>query len=1124
MEKKITIASKFLLLLIFIVGLMANNSLAAKSDVAYADKKQLTLHAKDITLQEAIQQIQDQSEFDFFYKNVDLEKTEKKVSFNFKGKTIDQVLPKLLKGTDLTYKVMEKDIVIFPVSSDPMKSNNSSASEAFQQQVEISGTVTDAETGDPLPGVNIVVQGTTTGATTDMDGNYSIEAPADATLVYSFVGYQQQSLRVRGRQEIDVALRQSVTELEEVVAIGYGTAKKSDLTGSVSSIRSEDLEEAASMTSIDQGLGGKIAGVKVTQTSGRPGSAVSIRIRGSGSLQGGNEPLYVIDGVPMYSEGFGPGNKLSALSTLNPQDIESMEILKDASATAIYGTRASNGVVLITTKGGEAGRDEVTVNASYGTSRITRKIDVMEALEYAELTNKAYTNDGMDPYYDEARMAEIRELDPGTDWQDELYRIAPTQNYNVRFSGGDEKTTYSVSGNFLNEEGIAINTGFKRYSGRANLTRNISEKFTVSTHMNVTKIFSTLMNEGGVHNSPAAGALVMSPIMPVYTDKEKGEYTMKNVPGRNIHNPVATLQEETREYETTRLFGDLNAEYKIIPELTAKVKLGYDLSSGRRDLFTPSNIYAGINGASGSINSNKTNNWLNENTLTYDKEINENHSLTALGGFTMQKNVWEYVSASSEQFPTDNLRENALNMATVYTSPNSNRTEWTLMSYLGRIKYNMMDKYLVTLNARIDGSSRFGEKNKWGYFPSGAFAWRLSQEDFINNLDVFDNLKLRMSYGITGNQEIGLYNSLSTMGTQNYTFGDRLVTGIVPNKMPNPDLKWEKSKQLDIGLDMGFYNNRLRITADYFDKTTTDLIYNVGIPYTSGFSNTLQNIGELSNKGVDLQIEGDIFTGEFRWTANFNISSYKNKVENLAGEKWRWVGTNMMHSGPTHRLEVGESVAYFYGYKWDGVYQNENELHESSPTNYVGGWKYRDLNGDGVIDPDDRTRIGNPHPDFYGGFTNRFSYKGVSLSVNTQFRYGNDILNFNNLNLTMPTGGVNVYEAFNNYWDGEGSTNKYCKPSTRRSQMFSSRMLEDGSFFKIKNIRLAYSFPNLTANNQFISGLNVYLNLSNYITFTDYRGYDPDVSYQGITNLAVGEDFSQFPRTKQITAGIELQF
>lgn len=1006
---------------------------------------------------------------------------------------------------------------------------NDAGADINQGKSKRTGIVTD-HNNEPIIGANVIIKGTSTGSITDMEGRFSIEASENDILQISYIGFITREIKIGKRTSLKVQLQEDTQNIDEVVVIGYGSVKKSDLTGSVSSVKTDELQQTP-MTSIDQGLVGRASGVQVTQTSGMPGAVASIRVRGSSSLQGGNEPLYVIDGFPVYSgSGFGnTGGKtqMSGLSTVNPADIESIEILKDAAATAIYGARAANGVVLITTKSGKKGRDIISFETSFGWSNVTKKIDLMKAQDYAKLVNEAYTNDGLTPYYSDSDLADIAKLGDGTDWQDEIYRTGFSQTYQLSFSGGDEKTQYAISGNYNNQKGIILGSDFKRYSIRLNLDRKILENFTVGTHATGSHtINNAVATDTGGEDGAVAGALRMNPILPVYEDAEKRTYTQINIPGILVPNPVGTVNEQKFNNATSRLLGDIYAQWEIIPDLKLKVVAGADIMYHKTNRYTPVTIYQARGLASAYVGVNKTINWLNENTLTWNKTFNEKHDLNVLGGFTMQQNNTEYVQASSAGFVNDVMLYNDLGSGSVYNKPESNATRWNLMSYLARVNYSFMHRYLFSVNARVDGSSRFGSNNKYGFFPSASAAWRISEESFMEPYkDVLSNLKLRTSYGFTGNTEIGVYQSLATLGAYKYVIGDSQVTGFSPNRIPNPDLKWERTGQFDLGIDLGLWNNRLRITADYYRKKTTDLLYDVSIPFTSGYQTMLKNIGSVENKGWELSIESDNFTGrDFSWTTAFNISFNRNKVLELGGEAYKEMseGDGHLKTGAIRRLIVGKPIGVFYGYRFDGIFQNEEECKQqtssASPIG-VGLRRYKDLNGDGKVDAaHDKEVLGDANPKFYGGMTNTFAYKGFELNVFLQYSVGNKIFNYNAMELSTPTGGSNVYADLANRWTPNNPSNEYPKASTNRNILVSDYFVEDGSYLKLKTLSLSYNFNNLKMKH--IQGLRIYLTGQNLLTWTKYRGYDPEVSFKGASTLEAGEDFGGYPQARTFLVGL----
>ena len=648
----------------------------ASATVSYSQVNEISLHLEDATLEQALEAIKQQSEYSFWYRNDEIN-LGRKVSVNINNQNIANVLDRLLATQGLAYTINEKHIVIYKTNekaSHPMITNNK----------KITGKVTD-EKNEPIIGANVVVKGSTTGTITDMDGNFTLEVPDQATLLVSYIGYTPKEVAVKNQNNLSIMMIEDSKTIDEVVVIGYGSVKKSNLTGAVSSVKTTEIQQTP-MTSIDQGLVGRASGVQVTQTSGMPGAVASIRVRGSSSLQGGNEPLYVIDGFPVYSgTGFGStgGNtQISGLSTVNPSDIESIEILKDASATAIYGARAANGVVLITTKSGKKGRDIITFESSFGVQNVAKTIDVMNAQEYAALVNEAYTNDGLDAPYNTTQLGEIAKLGNGTNWQDEIFRPAMIQSYQLTFSGGDNKTTYAISGGYFDQKGVIINSDFKRYSLRLNLDRQIFNTLKVGTHMSGTHTISrTSATDVGGRDGVVNGALKMNPIQSVYANEETGEYTPTNDPGLLIPNPVATAKEEIYNNATTRVLGDVYAEWEFLKDLKLKVSLGMDIMYLKQNKYTPSNIYQSLGIASAKVGVNRSINWLNENILTWNKTFKDIHSLNILGGFTIQRNNVESVTGASSNFVNDVMKYNNLGAGSIYDKPESSATQWSPVSY-----------------------------------------------------------------------------------------------------------------------------------------------------------------------------------------------------------------------------------------------------------------------------------------------------------------------------------------------------------------------------------------------------------------------------------------------------------
>jgi TonB-linked SusC/RagA family outer membrane protein len=1088
----------------------------------------ISMDLRNASLKECFLEVEKQTDYKFSFDHFLIDP---KVTINYKSrnKTVSEFLMKISKEASLRFKQINNNINVQRVLEQTKE--QVPTIEVIIQGRTVTGKIISGEDNTGLPGVNVIVKGTSQGTVTDFEGNYSVNVPEDnGILVYSSVGYISQEVTVGNRSVIDLTLEPDVKALEEIVVVGYGTVKKSDLTGSVSSVKTEEIKDMP-LASFDQGLQGRAAGVQVTQTSGQPGAVASIRIRGGNSIQGGNEPLFVVDGFPIYSGGGvaspGAGPSINPLATINPNDIESIEVLKDASATAIYGARGANGVILITTKGGSKGSDLISFDSFVGVQQVGKTMDIMNATQFAELVNEAYTNDGLDPVY---TQDEINSFGEGTNWQDEIFRSAPVQNYQIGFSGGDDKTTYAISANYFSQDGTVINSFFDRISGRVNVDRKISKRVSIGSHLNVSRTKSNTVRtdtDGGGGTGVVLGSIMMNPVQPVYTDEEKGEYTLLNDRGILVPNPVATANEIVNENILSRVLGDVYGNWEILDGLKLRISAGADVLHNKGNLYFPSYIYQGIgNNGIGTVRSVLNSTWLNENTLTYDRNINENHYINVLAGVTFQGNRTEFVQASSQEFVTDALEENSLGSGAVYNQPGTDATEWGLTSYIGRVNYHFMDRYLFTATARVDGSSRFGEGNKYGFFPSGSFAWRVKDEPFLQSVDIISDLKVRTSYGIIGNQEIGLFNSLATMASNTYAFGGALATGFRPSRIPNPDLQWERTAQFDIGFDVAFFDNRLRVTTDWYHKRTTDLLYSLSVPWTSGFSSSLQNIGSVENKGLEFAFESDNLVGDFAWSTSFNIAFNRNKVIDLGEIDFFYTdaGSGHLKVNQLSRVEVGRPIGQFWGYVFDGVYQNQEEIDNGAqPNAKPGDRRFKDLDGDGAITAEnDRTYIGNAQPDFFGGITNNLSYKGFEFSFFFQGTYGNDLYNYNRIELELPTGGQNVSADMVNRWTSSNPSNIFPRATRQRSILQSSRQVEDGSFLRLRTVTLAYNFD--VSELSWIRKLRLYVTGQNLWTLTNYSGFDPEVSRYGATNLNIGQDYGGYPIAQTYTLGLNVNF
>ncbi len=914
-----------------------------------------------------------------------------------------------------------------------------------------------------------------------------------------------------------IELTPASADLDEVVVVGYGTQKRRDLTGSVATLPDKLLKQPVS--SLDQTLKGGISGVQVTQTSGQPGGGVSIRIRGGASIQGGNEPLYVIDGFPVYNQtestGVGSGTPVNPLASISPTDIESIEVLKDAAATAIYGSRGANGVILVTTKKGRAGHVQLSYDGSFGAQNVLKQIDVLNAHDFAVLRNEALydANPGLGAYQYRTK-AEIDQLGDGTNWQKEAFQSGKVYNQQLSLSGGAEKIQYYLGANYFDQDGIIINTNFKRVGFRSNIDANPFDRLQVGANLSVNKTNAQIAPTGIVN-----ALLIMPSIATVY--EANGAYTLRN-PFENIFaNPIATLKETTNNSNGLRILGTSFAQYRILKGLQAKVLVGVDLNSRDDKYYLPSYIYegAGTKGKASLGNFDGTS-LLNENTLNYTGSIGQ-HNFNALLGFTQQESKNEIFNAGAENFVTDELLFNSLQSGSTIVRPSSDSYSWVLHSYLARINYNYANKYYVSASLRRDGSSRFGADNKWGNFPSVALSWRVANESFFKEIfPAVNDFKIRTSFGTTGNQEIGQYQSLSTLYSLNYLFGNNVVAGFAPQRIPNKNLGWESTLQYDGGFDISLFNNRLQFTADYYYKKTKDLLLNVEIPWTSGYATSLQNFGSVSNRGLDLSLKSRNLQGRVSWNTDFNFSFNRNKVLTIGEGARSYISGNYI-------IKVGEPIGTFYGTVTDGILQlgeeNNKGKFTGNATPKAGDRLYKDIDGDGQFTTaNDRTIIGNAQPDFIFGLTNSISYKGFDLSFLIQGTVGNDLLNINRQNLEMFTGQQNASSDALMRWTPSNPSQLYPRAKLDPAPVFSNQFVESGSFVRLKSLHFGYNFPKEWLEGASIKSLNLYLTAQNLLTWTKYKGFDPEVTSG--SNVQIGTDSGIYPAARSISAGISLTF
>lgn len=995
---------------------------------------------------------------------------------------------------------------------------------AFAQGRVITGTVTDSD-NQPLLGTNVVLKADpSSGTVTDVNGEYSITASPTDVLVFSFVGYVTQEIPVGNQVVINVTLLPDEELLDELVVVGYGVQSSRDVTGSVASIAGTAVE-GVPVSSFDAALQGQASGVFVSSPSGTPGAGINIQIRGATSISASSEPLYVIDGIPMIAEDlsslFSGGQSTNSLADINTNDIASIEILKDASATAIYGSRGANGVVLITTKRGRAGQAKINANYYRGAQSVTKKIDMMDSREFLLLMDEAARLDNADlgTTYDENHVSGIWGFDPedpdlpNTVWYDEIFRIAPVTNYDLSASGGNGRTVYYTSLGYFDQEGTQYGTGFQRISGRLNLDTEINDWLKVGSNASLNRtVADRTINDNSLYGV-VINTLAADPLMPVYEDDGSYADPFNYFGWWMLDNPLLIANEYFRETRTVRGLGTAYAAADLMPGLEFRSSLSIDYTSLEDESYTPIISRESANGRRNGFGVHATTQdftWLFENYLTYNGSIGAS-SLNAVVGASYQQSDRSFSSIQAQGYPSDQFVKTSV--AALVTSASTSGTSWGLSSYFFRGNYNYDDRYLVTVTGRLDGSSRFGENNQYGFFPSGSFAWRVSEESFFN-VDAISDLKIRASYGITGNQDgIGNFASRGLYGVSSY----RATPTLVPVQLSNRDLTWESTEQIDVGLDLSLFNDRISFNADYFVKTTEDLLLNRLIPGISGFSSVTENIGSVENRGFEFAAKAFVLSGPVNWTSSFNISFIRNKVLKLE------VDDQIL--GDSHILSIGQPIGTFYLIDQEGV----------DPQ--TGNVKWVDENGDGAINSADRRIVGNVQPDFFGGWSNNVSYKGFDLAVMLQFVVGNEIFNhsrasYENLGYDrlgipqwFPLPDGNNWTGARDRWQQPGDKTDIPRASLSNVNWreYSSRWLEDGSYLRVKNVTLGYSVPSSVLDAVGISRLRLYAQGTNLFTFTGYTGFDPEVNQNARNPLVAGSDFGTLPQTRTVLFGINLE-
>jgi TonB-linked SusC/RagA family outer membrane protein len=1110
-------------LTILIVLISVLSSLASQS---FSQSTRITMTVEDIRIEDFLRNIENQTEYRFFYSaKIDVDQ---KVSGNFKDLSIQMVLDEILQKTGIGYEINGRQIILSKVT------NGSNA----QQVQSVSGKVTDAG-GNPLPGVTVVVKGTINGTITDFEGAYSVSnLPANAVLIFTFVGMRSQEITVGVQTVLNVTLEEETIGLEEVVAVGYGIQSKRTVTGSIQSVDTDELSDMP-VTTTAQKLQGKLSGVQINQTTGRPGEGMKIRIRGQASLTAGNDPLYVVDGFPITGD----------ISSINPNEIESISVLKDASSAALYGSRAANGVILVTTKRGKLGKTSISVASNYGWQKVPQKgrPDMMNATEYAQFKKESLEDLGLP-------IPEIWQnpssYGKGTDFYDELLQVAPMQDHSISFSSSNNNFATTAVVGYTGQDGVVINSDYKRYSMRINTDFNASEKIKTGFSVAPTYSIANSPNTDGINwgNGLLGSALTVWPIFdPMNEDGTMKQNFYEPETSTRFANVLWSAEAITNRTKSMRLLTNAYAQYEPVNGLVIKTTFNFEYSNSKYKNVTPSTVGATTPSvASAVLRNSGYNTWLNENTVAYKKSFGE-HNFDLLGGMTLQKfksdlSKITYTGFADDRVPTIAAAQNidrSSDWLTGIPGTYNDIQEWSMMSYLARLNYNYKNRYLLSLAIRADGSSRFGDDNRWGKFPSASVGWIASDEDFMNGFEKLSLLKLRASFGMVGNNNIGNYTQYAEVSagsaTTNAIFGSSVYSGSLQTSLPNSSLTWEKTKEYDFGFDAGFFNNRINLSYDYYNRKTTSLLYSVSVAQESGFSSYMANVGKLKFWGHEIMISTKNLVGQFTWETSFNISFADNKVLSLSG------GIDRIYSGlfDSNITKVGEKIGLLYGMVWDGVYDNQEEFDNSpkAVASEVGTIKFRDVGGgadggpDGMIthggDNDDRTVIGDPTPKFTYGMTNNFSYQNFDLSVVLSGSHGNDIIVWQDQSLANLDGPYNVYKDLKNRWrsesnPGDGRYGKTTSGTANERDWPSSRFVSDGSFLTIKNVTLGY-----TVSVKKLSNLRFFVSVQQVYTFTNYKGANPESGnsyYEGNSTsaLTLGSDFSSFPVPRTYSFGVNI--
>lgn len=1078
--------------------------------------QRVTLSKQNVPLKQVFRDIESQTGFQFFYKER-LIKQSGTVSVHVQNSSIDEALQQCFQNLPLTWLMVDKVIVIKEKPHSPADNINTVEVAPTQQ---VKGKVTDRQ-GNALAGVSVVLKGGTRGTSTDLNGNFSLDAKAGNVLEFSIIGYKSVSVTIPASLQVLVKLEMEATMGNEIVVVGYGTQKKSDVTGSVVSLSSKDFTEGTNSNAL-QLLNGRAAGVNISQVSSAPGDALKIQIRGAGSINSSNQALVVVDGLPGVDPSF-----------LSPDDIQSIEILKDASAAAIYGTRAANGVVLITTKTGKKGEPVVRYGTYLGTQSVAKKVNVLNGRQYMETLNALRQDAGQPLIYTQDQIDKVGE---GTNWQNEIFNTAaPVQNHQLSISGGSDKSDYYAGVNFFNQKGLVRNSDYKKFNLRANMNFKAKEFLRFKLNMNFTRSYqNSILTSNAVNENagPINSAIQFDPTLPATLDANGRYYGNSFIA---LDNPLALINGYTDNSTGSNFYGVFTTEIEPVKNLVGSVRLGgtlaSDMNSSYRDRSTMNGLGSGGIGSKGATDYAQ---WLAEFLLRYSRDFGKDHSVSVMGGATFEEFLTQSVGASSRGFLSDVTSYNLLqsgdndNGDNVSSSKDRNR----LNGFIGRLNYGFRDKYLLTASFRVDGTSRFSDAHKYAFFPSGAFAWKIMDEPFMNRYShIFNDLKLRVGYGKLGNQGIGNYQTLQTLvAGGSAVFGNTIYQGVVPARLPNRDLRWEATEEINAGIDFSVAHNRITGSLDYYIRNTKDQLFNKPLPSVVGYTSILVNVGNVQNRGWDFMINTvNIDRKDFKWQTSLNFSTLTNEVRSLPPFIPQLISGNVGSFINNYLITtVGSPIQSFYGYETEGIFQTQDEVANSSQPNAKPGQiRFKDQDKNGSIGPEDRVILGDPFPDFTGGISNRFTYKNFSLDVFFQWVKGIQTLDANVLESLYPTNEYRnrIAKYYENRWTPTNPSNTYpsgVNPSAYGgAYAINSLTIQDASFARLKTVNLTYNIP--LRNKNVLQSAQVYVAADNVFTFTKYEGFDPDANATGSNGIAK-VNYNSYPLARSIRFGLNVTF